>query len=240
MRKMEFLEKARNKHGYKYRYVDLPDKITLQDRIQMEFDGGIYTQSVSKHLSGRCPEKRTDRMTTDMFIEKSRFVWGNKYDYSLVDYTGSLNTVKIIYDGVVYEQRANSHLSGMAPEFRKKEEAVLRETIRDSESDIRSEIESFLKKHDVGYIKRWVVDGIEFDFYLVDSRIAVEYFGIHHYQPVEELGGGSAYGKVIDEDRIKSEYCEDNYIDLIRIRYDQVENIHQILWENLKNRIRLK
>ncbi len=235
MKKMEFLERARDRHGYKYKYVGLPDKITLKDKVNMEFDGTVYVQTVSKHLSGRCPEKKTDRMTTEDFVEKSKFVWGNKYDYSIVEYKGSLDTVKIIYDGIVYEQRASSHLGGMAPEFRKNEESVVKDLIRKSECDIRSEIESFLTKHGVNYIKRWVVDGIDFEFYLVDLRIAVEYFGLHHYQPVEELGGISTYENIMKSDKSKSNYCEDNYIDLIKIRYDQTDDIPGILWESLKN-----
>ena len=34
---------------------------------------------------------------------------------------------------------------------------------------------------------------------------------------------------------MKKDYCEDNYIDSIRIRYNQFDDIYKILWENLKN-----
>jgi len=40
-----------------------------------------------------------------------------------------------------------------------------------------------------------------------------------------------------DDDKLKESYCEDNYIDLISIKYNDFDNIYQILWENLKKYI---
>ena len=45
--------------------------------------------------------------------------------------------------------------------------------------------------------------------------------------------------KVKINDKIKSDYCEDNYIDLIRIRYDQIDSIEKILMDNLGNKIKI-
>ena len=86
MRKLEFLEKARNTHGYKYNYLNLSDKVTLNDRIEIEYNGDIYTQSISKHLMGRCPEKSIKRKTAEDFILEAKEIWKDKYDYSLVEY----------------------------------------------------------------------------------------------------------------------------------------------------------
>lgn len=47
------------------------------------------------------------------FIEKAKKVHGNKYDYSLVNYTQSKNKIKIICpEHGLFEQRASGHLSG--------------------------------------------------------------------------------------------------------------------------------
>ena len=37
MRRLEFLEKARNTHGYKYNYLNLSEKVTLNDKIEIHF-----------------------------------------------------------------------------------------------------------------------------------------------------------------------------------------------------------
>jgi very-short-patch-repair endonuclease len=227
MKKMEFLEKARNTHGYKYNYLNLSDKVTLNDRIDIEYKGEIYIQSVSKHLMGRCPEKIIKRKTTENFISESKKIWGNKYDYSLTEYTGALNNIKIIYNGVVYEQRASSHLLGLAPEFRNNEESLLRDKINQSDLNGIKLIEEFFEKYKIDYEKDKNLDNIIYQFYIPNKRTIVEYLSKEHYL-------------IKDLDKKKESYCEDNYIDLIRIRYDQFDDIYRILYENLKNYIKTK
>ena len=110
MKKLKFLEKARNVHGYKYEYPTLSENVMQMDWIDVCLDGVVYKQKVVKHLIGRCPEKKTKQKTTKEFIEQSKEVWGDKYDYSLTEYKDARTKVKIIYDGIVYEQYPNSHL----------------------------------------------------------------------------------------------------------------------------------
>jgi len=227
MKKMEFLEKARNIHGYKYNYLNLSDKVTLNDRIDIEYKGEIYIQSISKHLMGRCPEKIIKRKTTEDFILESKKIWGNKYDYSLTEYTGALNNIQIIYNGIVYEQRVSSHLLGLAPEFRNNEESLLRDKINQSDLNGIKLIEEFFEKYKIDYEKDKNLDNIIYQFYIPNKRTIVEYLSKEHYL-------------IKDLDKKKESYCEDNYINLIRIRYDQMNDIYRILYENLKNYIKTK
>lgn len=222
MKRFEFLEKARNIHGYKYNYLNLSSKVTLNDKVEIEYKGEVYTQSVSKHLMGRCPEKAVKKKTTEDFILDSKIIWGDKYDYSLVNYTGALNTVKIIYNGIVYEQRASSHLLGLAPEFRNNEESILRNKIHQSDIIGINEVKEFLEKYKIEYEENKNLDNILFQFYLSKNRIVIEYLSREHYL-------------IKDIDKLKENYCEDNYIDLIIIKYNQFDDIYQILWNNLKN-----
>ena len=222
MKKLEFLEKARNTHGYKYNYLNLSDKITLNDRIEIEYNGEVYSQSISKHLMGRCPEKAIKRKTTEDFILESKEIWKDKYDYSLTEYTGALNNIKIVYNGVVYEQRASSHLLGLAPEFRSNEESLLRDKVNQSDEEGIKEVKEFLDKYQIEYEMSKNLDNNIFQFYIPNRRTIIEYLSKEHYL-------------IKDIDKIKKDYCEDNYIDSIRIRHNQFDDIYQILWENLKN-----
>jgi hypothetical protein len=117
MTKQEFLEKARDKHGYKYEYPNLKDKILSNDDIDIIYNGELYRQKVVKHITlGRCPEKNTPTKTTEQFIKEAKEVWGDKYDYSITEYNGALKSIKVIYHGVIFEQTASSHLRS-APEL---------------------------------------------------------------------------------------------------------------------------
>ena len=238
MKKIEFLEKARNIHGYKYNYIDLPGKITLNDKIEVEYNGEKYKQTVSKHLMGRCPEKNIVKKTTEEFILDAKKVWGDKYDYSLTEYTGSLNYIKVIYNGVVYEQRAKSHIEGMAPEFRKNDEFLLRELISDGDSYGNKEIEEFLKKYKLSYIKNYQTSTASFYFYLNRIRYMIEFYGRHHFEPIDSIGGLETLNKIKSYDKIKNDYCEENYINNIIIRYDQIDDIYHMLYNNFKSYIK--
>jgi len=221
MTRLEFLEKARNIHGYKYKYPNLNDKITLRDKIEIFLEEDSFTQTVSKHLIGKCPEKQIIKRSSQDFIEESKDVWGEKYDYSLVEYKGSLKEVIIILDGFIYLQRASSHLQGISPEFRKLKEHLDLESL---DMIGENEIEEFLLKYKIPYQKNKRFGYLKFQFYLTEIRTVIEYHSQLH----------SNLENVIEWDLKKNEYCEDNFINLIRIKYDQVNIVWEILWDNLK------
>ena len=349
MTKQEFLNKAREKHGYKYEYPNLNDKILSNDDIDIVYNGQYYKQKISKHISlGRCPEKNTPRKTTEEFIMEARKIWGNKYDYSLVDYKNALEKVKIIYDGIIFEQVATSHLK-YAPELlmnreyfikkaidkwgnkydyslveyvhckkhvkilynnqlfnqtpyqhlkcapenihlsiRKTTEKFIEEAnqIHDNkysydktnyiknqikviitcplhgdfeqtplshiggcgcshchESKGEKAINKFLSKNNISYKRQHKFSDcknifqLPFDFYIPNIRTVIEFDGKQHFEPLEYFGGLKTYERLKHNDNIKNSYCEDSFINIIRIRYDQINNIDHILFENLKYRV---
>lgn len=237
MKRLDFLHKARTKHGYKYDYVNLPDSLILNDTISIIYDGITYTQKVSKHLMGRCPEKNTQKKKNEEFISEAKKVWGNKYDYSITEYKGALKNIDVIFEGVKYTQRASSHLEGMSPEFRKNEESILREKIRNGDEYGKNEIEEFLIKYKVKYIRRYQIKTLEFDFYLPSHRFCIDFKGRQHFEPITELGGLETYNKILKDDNKKETYCEDNYIDFLIIKHTEFNNIYKILWDNLKEKL---
>lgn len=57
--------------------------------------------------------KITPKFSTEEFVSKAKALFGTRYDYSLVIYTGSRNKVKLICKkGHKYQQQASKHLSG--------------------------------------------------------------------------------------------------------------------------------
>lgn len=73
---------------------------------------------------------------------------------------------------------------------------------------------------------------LRFDFYLPNYNCCIEYNGIQHYQPVDYFGGEQHYKDTIYRDQIKKEYCKQNNIKLIIIKYN--ENIDSRLEQNFE------
>ena len=115
----DFIENAVKLHGNKYdysksEYIDSKTKICI---ICPEH--GEFWQLPTAHLQGQgCPKCKKykigkNKYDTKIFIEKSKLIHGDKYDYSKVNYTDSLTKVCIICpEHGEFWQEPNSHLRG--------------------------------------------------------------------------------------------------------------------------------
>ena len=111
----KFVERAIEVHGNKYNYnkVDYKNNVTKVCIICP--DHGEFYQIANSHLKGQgCPKCAINALhTKEKFIEKSKEVHGDKYDYSKVDYKSSREKVCIICpDHGEFYQIANNHLKG--------------------------------------------------------------------------------------------------------------------------------
>ena len=222
-----FIIKAKRKWGNKYDY-SLVDFKRCNTPVKIIYENIIYEQLPHNHLI-YAPERRNTK-NTDEFIEQAISYHGDKYDYSLVDYTGGKNKVSILckVHGIFY-QTPNVHMRSGCPVC--------------SESKGEKSIAKYLDKNNISYYRQHKFSDcrnifeLPFDFYLPKYRTAIEFDGKQHYEPIEFFGGLMAYNRLKVNDKIKSDYCEDSYIDLIRIRYDQIDRVFDILKESLKNKV---
>ncbi len=60
---------------------------------------------------------------------------------------------------------------------------------------------------------------LPFDFYLPDYNLCIEYDGKQHFEPIEWFGGENSLQSNRMRDLIKTEYCINNNVRLIRISY---------------------
>lgn len=101
------------------------------------------------------------------------------------------------------------------------------------------QIREFLDNHEIKYVrqKRFCdckdQKPLPFDFYLPQYNIAIEYDGMYHYKNVR--GKQDDYNKMKYHDQIKTQYCIDNNIQLIRIPYWERHNIKSILEQSINN-----
>lgn len=114
----EFISRAVEVHGDYYDYSDTVYKnATTKIKILCPKHGYFSTLPFN-HLSGKgCPECgaiksiEAHSLTTEEFVERAKLVHGDKYDYSITNYTGIENPISFICPehGVV-TQIANVHL----------------------------------------------------------------------------------------------------------------------------------
>lgn len=161
------------------------------------------------------------RLTTEDFIEKSNIVHNNKYDYSLVEYKNAHSKVKIqCRKHGIFQQVPLSHLRGDGcPTC--------------GESKGEKTIEKYLANNNIyfefqkTFEKCFHKQKLKFDFYLPKHNMCIEYDGEQHFRAVEWFGGEKEFILLQKKDKIKDNYCKENNIYLLRIKYS--DNIIDIL-----------
>lgn len=86
-------------------------------------------------------------------------------------------------------------------------------------------IQNILEKQNIVFKKEFCfqdckyIKELPFDFYLPKYNICIEYDGEQHYKNIDFFGGEDALKKRQKLDNIKTNYCKENNIKLIRIPY---------------------
>jgi len=217
----EFLKKANIVHGNKFYYSEKGYE-NLNSKIKIICPKhGEFEQSAFNHLrtSGckQCGHLNTSKIlsyTKESFIEKSKKIHFDKYNYDLVLYKNSKEKVKIICNKHgEFKQSPAMHLQGQGcPNC--------------NNSLGENRIYNILKLKKVEFIQQKTFDDcknirpLPFDFYIPSKNILIEFQGIQHYDYYHHFGGIIGYNNLIKNDGIKKKYASDNNIKLIEIKYD--------------------
>lgn len=99
-------------------------------------------------------------------------------------------------------------------------------------------IRNFLDNYQIEYIPQKTFAPLNkskyrFDFYLPQYNIAIEYQGEQHYR--DNSWFKDNYDTIHKRDLIKKEYCLNNSIILIEIKYTELKNIEAVLFERLND-----
>ncbi len=113
---LDFIDSAKKIHGDRYdyskvNYVNRTTPVTIICRKHGEFN-----QKPTFHIQGsNCPKCRGSITTNDEFIEKSKEIHGDKYDYSETKFTKVTEPVTIIcrLHGDFTQKQAIYHLQGI-------------------------------------------------------------------------------------------------------------------------------
>ena len=133
-----------------------------------------------------------------------------------------LKTIIICNKHGKFEQNAGAHLCGKGCKL-----------CNESKGEII--IKKYLDNHNIEYVREKSFNEcknkfyLPFDFYLPNQNLLIEYDGLQHSKPIKFWGGENAYKKRQNNDEIKNNFAKNNNIGLLRIKYDQINNIEQIL-----------
>lgn len=232
----QFILEAKEIHKEEYdysktSYINNCTKVTIICKKHGEF-----LQSPSHHLAGNgCPECSKEKISKALRgsweeLEK-RFIakYGNKYDYSKVEYKSVDTKVKIYCKECqkYFWQTPYNHLDHEHKECC-------------GNSRAEKIICSFLKKNGINYIAEHTFSDLKdkgflrYDFYLPEKNLLIEYDGAQHFLFPNTLHKSrDEFESQQKRDKLKTEYAEKNNINLLRINYKDFDNILAILQEKL-------
>lgn len=229
-----FIKKAVSIHGDKYDYSNvnyLNNKthvlvrcISCDETFRVRPDAHFNGRGCIKCGYQRSSEKR--RTTKERFVELATRYHGDRYDYTDSIYTGMSDTINIVCkDHGEFNQLVSNHITGAGCPLctaSKGEDTITKFLVS---NDIKFEIEKTFegcKNPETGRV-------MFFDFYLPEHNIIIEYDGAQHYSANEFFGGLESLISLKYRDSIKTRYCIDHNINIVRIIYLDDDKIPFIL-----------
>lgn len=217
-----FIEDALKVHGNTYDYSMVDYTNNKKPVIIICKNHGEFLQIPTSHLAGQgCPKCANNiRKTNDKFISNAKEIHGNKYDYSLVQYKNNKEPITVICPKHGdFETLPTNHIKGVGCPVC-------------SESKGERLISLILERNNIQFDRQKKFTGcfrigknnkrcyeLPFDFYLPNYNTVIEYDGVQHFKPVSVFGGEKAFQQNQLRDKIKTTFCNNNKIKIIRIPY---------------------
>ena len=183
----------------------------------------------------RCPkcmykvngEKR--KMSHEEFVEKVISLEGDEYEV-IGQYEKSDKKIEIKHSvcGQIYKVTPSEFLNGSRCPY----------CANSSKSKGERLIRKYLESKSIDFVMGYKIEEcrnilpLPFDFAVFKGGVLatlIEFDGIQHFKPIKMFGGEEAFYHLKINDNIKTQYCKENSIPLIRISYRQTGKLHQIL-----------
>ncbi len=232
------IESCKLKHNNLYNYYI--DEQLPYEGIHTPFTAhcnihGRFTLSADSHRRGTgCKScainyvSSVTRFDWDITIEQCKERHNDRYWYDKDEQEEykNTNTPMVIHCRIhdIFTTSAKSHKRGSGCP-----------TCSNSHNVIK--IYDYLTSQNISFIQEYGFDDcrgdtrlLPFDFYLPDLNILIEYDGRQHYEYIPNWFHKKGYWQFERQqryDEIKNQYCRDNNIDLLRIRYD--DNVLDVL-----------
>lgn len=204
----DFVRKATSAHGNKYDYsnVNYANSTTPVEIVCRKH--GAFWQNPQHHMSGSgCSKCANEKYSTSLFVSDATSVHGDKYDYSKIDYTNSVNRVTVVCrEHGDFEILPKRHLDGIGcPVCR----SINRKSLKLSTT--RSQDKSILwarilNRFNALYGDKYDYSKAEYIDMRTDIKITCETHGEFELSPAEHIKGygcekcnGRAFGSYFEE-----------------------------------------
>lgn len=158
------------------------------------------------------------------------------YDFYGLDFTGVKKTVTSKARIELHCKKHNYDWSPRIVDFVNRRERC---PLCRGKSKAEEYILQFLKRNNIQYLYQHSFPGCKFknrmpfDFYLPDLNMCIEYDGIQHFEPTT-FGGDLEEAKKQFEltkkkDKIKDDFCKNNGVRMLRIKYCDFDTLENIL-----------
>lgn len=231
-----FIQRAIKIHGNVYDYSLVKYKSGCNEVSIICSKHGVFKQKPHHHLKGcGCPkcaiEQRAEKCayTTKEFIEKANIIFDNLYDYSKVNYVNSTTPVNIICkEHGSFLQKPVFHLQGHGCPCCKasKSSLIIKEYLESCNINVKTE--QTLHYAD----NTWGFSDFSTDYGLI------EFDGEQHFKANDYFGDETALIVTRKKDIQKNNYCKQNYIPLLRIRFDQMDKYKEMIDDFIVNNIK--
>ena len=199
----------------------------IKIKCKCKIDGYEWETIPQNLLKGSsCPKCAGKYKTTEEFKQEMKKI--NENIEILGEYVNAKTKIKVRCkkDGNIWNAKPNDLLSGCGcPQC--------------NESKGEKRIRKYLDNKNINYEKQYRFNDcknkktLPFDFYISSLNIAIEYDGEQHYKIIKHFGGLDNLIITVIRDTIKTKYCEENNIKLIRIPYWDFDKIEKILEKEL-------
>ena len=232
----EYITKVNNIHNGKYDYSKTKyiNSKSLINVICPEH--GEFSIRADHHLIGEGCKKCADIEKSKgniTFINESRIIHKDKYNYSKVNYINCYTPVCIICpEHGEFWQTPQKHLLGCGCQSCQN-------------SILENNVYKLLKDNNINFNQQVSFDWLRYDkplrldFYLPEYNVAIECQGIQHFEPIDYFGGKSYFELCKIRDELKYNLCKEHNIKLLYYtNIDAGDYIHKTitnLEELLKN-----
>lgn len=228
-----FLKEIKDKNLVGYTFLEEYKGATTKIKVRHDSCGYEYEVTPDKFLQGRRCPKCTNSLVKDFNLAISKLKELNlDKEYEIIEMIekGYKEKIKLKHLKCNGEFETTYHSF-----FNKRIKCPLCE--KNSKGEMA--IEKYLISKNIKYKTQYIFENLKykkylkFDFAIFNTnnelKCLIEYDGECHFYPIEKFGGEEGLSLYKIRDNIKTEYCKNNNLNLIRIPYTELDNIEKIL-----------